>query len=180
MLWQLSEVHTSRTVTGDIYITDAGVWMWKPGELGDERLRNDFGVDCVTLCMASTLDASLPKSGTRSHIVNMFLDIRRHVIGFSRNIVSSRCVLPDVEFSNEKIFNFGGSGVKLNPLKPGSESKAGNLFTETGEGITCLFAESAMRSALIPDSTIHCMTASVVDCSGAKKSMTSSALMCFP
>ena len=75
--------------------------MWESGKLGDERLENDFGVDCVTLCMASTLDASLPKSGTRSHIVNVFLDVRRHVISFSRDIVSSRCMLPDVELSNE-------------------------------------------------------------------------------
>jgi hypothetical protein len=98
MFWQVSEVHTSRAVTGDIYITDAGVWMWESGELGDERLRNDIG---VTLCMPSTLDASLPKSGARSHIVNVFLDVRRHVISFSRDIVSSRCMLPDVELSNE-------------------------------------------------------------------------------
>lgn len=121
MLWQASEVHTSRAVTGDINIADARVWVRESGELGDERLRNEFGVDCVTLCMASALDVSLSKSGTRSHIVNVFLDVRRHVIGFSRNIVSSRCMLPDVEFSNEEIFNFGGSGVKLNPLKPGLE-----------------------------------------------------------
>ena len=139
MLWQASSVHTSRAVTGDINITVARVWMWESGKLGDERLENDFGVDCVTLCMASTLDASLPKSGTRSHIVNVFLDVRRHVISFSRNIVSSGCMLPDVEFSNEKIFNFGGSGVKLNPLKPGSASKDGNLFTGTGRGLpVCL------------------------------------------
>lgn len=139
MLWQASEVHTSRAVTGDINITDAGVWVRESGELGDERLHNDFGVDCVTLCMASALDVSLSKSGTRSHIVNVFLDVRRHVIGFSRNIVCSRWMLPDVEFSNEQIFNFGGSGVKLNPLKPGSASKVGNLFTGTGRGLpVCL------------------------------------------
>lgn len=136
MLWQGLEVHTSRAVTGDINITDAGVWVWESGELGDERLRNDFG---VTLCMAFTLDVSLPKSGTRSHIVNVFLDVRRHVIGFSRNIVSSRCMLPDVEFSNEKIFNFGGSGVKLNPLKPGSEWEVGNFLTGPERGLpVCL------------------------------------------
>jgi hypothetical protein len=136
MLWQALEVHTSRAVTGDINITDARVWVWESGELGDERLRNDFG---VTLCMASTLDVSLPKSGTRSHIVNVFLDVRRRVIGLSRNIVSSRCMLPDVEFSNEKIFNFGGSGVKLNPLKPGSESEVGNFLTGPERGLpVCL------------------------------------------
>ncbi len=99
MLGQAFNVHTSRAVTGDVNITVAGVWMWETGELGDERLRNDFG--CVTLCMAPALNASLPKSGTRSHIVNVFSDVRRHVISFSRNIVSSRCMLPDVEFGNE-------------------------------------------------------------------------------
>jgi hypothetical protein len=98
MLWQDLEVHTSRAIAGDIHITDAGVWVWEPGELGDERLRNDIG---VTLCMPSTLDTSLPKSSARSHIVNVFLDVRRHVISFSRDIVSSGCMLPDVELSNE-------------------------------------------------------------------------------
>jgi hypothetical protein len=40
-------------------------------------------------------------------------------------------MLPDVEVSNEQIFNFGSGGVKLNPLIPGLAFKIWDFFTET-------------------------------------------------
>jgi hypothetical protein len=74
---------TSGAVTGDVDIADAGVGIRESGEFRDEWLRNDFGVNFITLCIACSLDVSLPESGTRSHIINVFLDMGRHVIGLS-------------------------------------------------------------------------------------------------
>jgi hypothetical protein len=49
-----------------------------------------------------------------------------------------------------------------------------------GRVSTCLLADIANRLGLIPDSSSHFVTASVVDCSGAKKSITSSRVICLP
>lgn len=75
--------------------------MRETRKLGDKRPRLDFRVAHFALCMAGTLDVPLPKSGTRSYIVDVLLDVARKVICFSRDIVSSGGVLPDVEVRNE-------------------------------------------------------------------------------
>jgi len=89
-------------------------------ELGNEWLRNDFRVaillDKITLCVACSLDISLSEPGTRSHIVDVLTNMRWHVIGFSRDIVRSRGVLPDVEFGNKQVFDLSGCSVELDPL----------------------------------------------------------------
>jgi hypothetical protein len=51
--------------------------------------------------VASSLDISLPQSGTRSYIVDVLSNVRWHVVGFGRDIMGSGGVLPDVELSNE-------------------------------------------------------------------------------
>lgn len=51
--------------------------------------------------MFVSLDISLSESGTRCHIIDMFLDVTRNVIGLGRDILSSGGVFPDEELSNE-------------------------------------------------------------------------------
>ena len=110
---------TFGAISGDVNITDAGVGVRETRKLGNEWLRNDFRVDLldkVTLGVACSLDVSLSKPGTRSHIVDVLSNVRRYVIGFSRDIMRSRGVLPDVELSNEQVFDLSGCSVELDPL----------------------------------------------------------------
>ena len=92
--------------------------MRESGKLSDEWLCNDLGVDLITLCMACSLDISLPEPGARSHVVDVLLDVGWHVIRFGRDIMSSRSVFPYVEFSDEQAFDFSRGCVELNPLNP--------------------------------------------------------------
>lgn len=47
----------------------------------------------------------------------MLSDMGWDVICISRDIPSSRDMLPDKEFSNEQVFNFGDCCIELNPLQ---------------------------------------------------------------
>ena len=89
--------------------------MRESRKLGDEWLCNYFGV--FTLGVTRSLDVSLPESGTRSNVVNVLLDVGRHVICIGRNVMTSRCMLPDIEVSDEQIFDFGSGRIELDPLK---------------------------------------------------------------
>ncbi len=93
--------------------------MREPRELSNEWLRNDFRVDVINKIpfgVASSLDISLPQSGTRSYIVDVLSNVRWHVVGFGRDIMGSGGVLPDVELSNEQVFDLSGCSVELDPL----------------------------------------------------------------
>jgi hypothetical protein len=72
--------------------------MRKSWELGDEWLRYYAFFEVPSSC---SLNIPLPKSGARSHIVDMLLDMGWDMVLFTRNIMSPRGVLPDVEFSDE-------------------------------------------------------------------------------
>jgi hypothetical protein len=72
--------------------------MRKSGELGDEWLRYYAFVEVPSSC---SLNIPLPKSGARSHIVDMLLDMGWNMVLFTRNIMSPGGVLPDVEFGDE-------------------------------------------------------------------------------
>jgi hypothetical protein len=72
--------------------------MWKSWELGDEWLRNYAFLEVPSSC---SLDIPLPESGARSHVVDMLLDMGWDMVLLTRNIMSPRDVLPDVEFSDQ-------------------------------------------------------------------------------
>lgn len=152
--------------------------MWKPWKLCDEWFCNDAFFKTTGLFK---LDASVPESRPRSNIVNMLLYMSWYVIFFTRNIMSSRDVFPKKELRDKEVLSFSGCRIKLNPLKtrtvsnyyiPGTADR--KLWS------TCLLADIAKRSELIPDATSHSVTALVVDTCGAKKSTTSSAVICLP
>ena len=81
------KTRTSRAISGNIDVTEAGVWVREFRKLGDEWFRNHFRI--FTLGVARSLDVSLPESGTRSNVVNVLLNVGGHVIGFSRNVMRS-------------------------------------------------------------------------------------------
>jgi hypothetical protein len=72
--------------------------MRKSWEFGDEWLRDHTFLEVPSSC---SLNVSLPESGARSHVVDMLLDMGWDMVLFTRNIMSSRGVLPDVELSDE-------------------------------------------------------------------------------
>jgi hypothetical protein len=89
-------------------------------KLGNERPRTLGNTALLHLFKSwgpMSLEVSRPQSGARGHVVNVLLDMAGDVILFGGNIESSSVVFPDPEIGEEKLLNFSGCCVKLNPLR---------------------------------------------------------------
>ncbi len=122
------------------------------------------------------------ESGPWCDVVNVLHDVAGNVIGLRRDVSVSVFVFPDVEVRNQQVLNLLSRGIKLDPLERNqgvSELLRGPARSYVLSP-TCLLVEWPMRSLAIPPATIQSMITSTVSCGGAKNSMTSSGVMCFP
>lgn len=115
-------MRTSRAFSSHVDITDTGIRVRVSRKLGNERLRNYTLLECIEI---RTLHLPLPKSSTWCNVVNVLLDMARHMVFFSCDILHARGVLPDKVISKQKVFNFGRSCIKLNPLSRRLDSGIG-------------------------------------------------------
>lgn len=124
------------------------------------------------------------KSDAGSYIVDVFLDMCWDMVLLSRNVMTAGRMLKNIEFGEYEFLDFGNCGIELNPLRSMHMSErdfsANNASERVAELPTCLLVEWPMRSSSNPDVISQSLTASTVDWSGAKKSITSSGVICLP
>ena len=90
--------HTSRTLCSNIDVTSTGIGVWKSRQLSDEWMR---AYTFLELSNRLSLDRPLSEPATRSHVVNVLLDVGWHMILFTRNIMGPGSMLPEVEVGDE-------------------------------------------------------------------------------
>jgi hypothetical protein len=166
------------TVADDVHFVDRIIGTGTGGRPVDNALR-------LEIALQGTI---APHADTWGHVIDMVLNMSRNVVFLASDILmSARTMLPDVEISDKEVFGLLNWCVELDPLKYGLvhhmwifERCKGRYIASGCLVLACLLADWLMRLWAIPELMSQSITESTLDWVGAKSSVTSSEVICFP